>query len=155
MTANGSALDLALEGADKVVYFTHDYTSMCPDKNDFLVGTSKLAKKHGVKSLVAVCPIEHNLAYTEDQNRSHVQVSKDAQLSALEHNKAISILNTDLVFSNGPTHLLHYIAQKVASGKIPRGFLQEDVSFNPIHSDDVSKAVSHLIANPSHGHWAL
>jgi len=74
MAGNGSSLDIAMEGADKVVYFTHDYTSMCPDKNDFLVGTSKLAKKHGVKNLVAVCPVEHDLAYTEDQTRSWVQM---------------------------------------------------------------------------------
>lgn len=48
LTSNGASLEMAMEGADKVVYFTHDYTSMCPDKNDFLVGTSKIAKKLGV-----------------------------------------------------------------------------------------------------------
>ena len=79
MTASGSHLDVALEGADKVVYFTHDYTSLCPDKNDFLIGTSKLAKKHGVKSLVAVCPVEHDMAYTEAETQSWVQVRQAAE----------------------------------------------------------------------------
>lgn len=144
-----------MEGADKIVYFTHDYTSMCPDKNDYLVGTARLAKKHGVKSLVAVCPVEHNLAYTENKTMSHVEVAQEAQQKALDANKSMSILNTDLVFSNGPTHMLHYIAHRVQSGDIPRGFLQDDVKFNPVHSDDVARAVSHLMSNPAHGLWAL
>jgi len=144
-----------MEGADKVVYFTHDYTSMCPDKNDFLVGTAKLAKKHGVKSLAAVCPLEHDMAYTEDQNRTWVQVRQDAEQSALSFNKNMAILNTDLVFSNGPAHMLHYMAQKSAGGKIPRGFLQDDVCFNPVHSDDVAEAVAHVLATHSHGQFAV
>ena len=79
MTASGSHLDVALEGADKVVYFTHDYTNLCPDKNDFLIGTSKLAKKHGVSSLVAVCPVEHDMAYTEAETKSWVEVRHAAE----------------------------------------------------------------------------
>jgi uncharacterized protein YbjT (DUF2867 family) len=155
ITSNGASLEMAMEGADKVVYFTHDYTSMCPDKNDFLIGTSKLAKKLGVKSLVAVCPVEHDMAYTEDANRSWVQVRQDAEKTALQSSNALTILNTDLVFSNESTHLLHYIAQCVNKGKIPRGFLQGDVNFKPVHSDDVANAVAHMIANPGHGQFAL
>lgn len=44
-------------------------------------------------------------------------------MTALDQSKALTILNTDLVFSDGPTHLLQYVAQCVAAGKIPRGFL--------------------------------
>jgi uncharacterized protein YbjT (DUF2867 family) len=152
---NGAALDIAMEGADKVVYFTHDYTSMCPDKNDFLVGTAKLAKKHGVKSVAAVCPVEHDMAFTEDQNRTWVQVRQDAEQSALSYNKNMTILNTDLVFSDEPTHMLHYMAQKSATSKIPRAFLQNDVHFNPVHSEDVANAVAHVLANPGHGQFAV
>lgn len=67
----------------------------------------------------------------------------------------MSILNTDLVYGNDATHLVHYIAQCVNKGKIQRGFLQDDVHFNPIHSDDVSSAVAHLLENPTHGQFAL
>lgn len=123
LTSNGAALDIALEGADEFVYFTHDYLSMTPDKNDFLVGTSKLARKHGVKSMVAVCPVEHDMAYTEDVKRSWVQVRQDAEQTALDCHQGLSILNTDLVFSDRPTHMLHYIAQCVEKGKIARPFL--------------------------------
>ena len=59
-------LDLALEGAKDVVYFTHDYFANTPDKNNFIQATAKLSKKHGVERLVAVCPVEHELFYTED-----------------------------------------------------------------------------------------
>jgi hypothetical protein len=50
-----------------VIYFTHDYFANAADKNSFIQGTAKIAKKHGVEKLVAVCPIEHELYYTEDQ----------------------------------------------------------------------------------------
>ena len=105
LTTNGAALDIALEGADKVVYFTHDYTSLVADKNDFLVGTAKLAKKHGLESVVAVCPVEHDMAFTEEINKSWVQVRQEAELKALEQSKNLTILNTDLVFAEQPTHL--------------------------------------------------
>ncbi len=86
ITTNGQALDIALEGADKVVYMTHDYTSLVSCKNNFLVGTAKLAKKHGVKNLVAVCPVEHDLAYTESDTGDWIYVRHEAELSALTEN---------------------------------------------------------------------
>ena len=76
---SGSSLDIALEGANRVVYFTHNYTSMTSCKNNFLVGTSKLAKKHGVSSLTAVCPIEHDFAYTENLEKSWILQRKEAE----------------------------------------------------------------------------
>jgi len=105
--------------------------------------------------MVAVCPVEHDMAYTEHVSKTWVQVRQEAEQTALSHHKALTILNTDLVYSEGPTHLVHYIAQCVNNGKIPRGFLSNDVSFKPVHSDDVSSTVSHLLANPGHGQFAL
>ena len=40
-----ATLDLALEGAHDVLYFTHDYLAMTGDKNNFLTQTAKSAKK--------------------------------------------------------------------------------------------------------------
>ena len=74
ITTNGAALDIALEGADKMVYFTHDYTSLVACKNNFLVGSAKLAKKHGISNMVAVLPVEHDMAYTEDEKRTWVEI---------------------------------------------------------------------------------
>lgn len=38
-------MDVALEGAEEVVYFTHDYFAMSADKNDFLKSTANSCKK--------------------------------------------------------------------------------------------------------------
>ena len=56
-TVNVKDLEIAMEGADKLVYCTHDYVSMAPCKNAFLVATSKLAAKQGA-GMVALSPIE-------------------------------------------------------------------------------------------------
>jgi hypothetical protein len=66
LTNTAKELGTALEGAENLVYFTHDYPSMSGDKNNFLVATATLAKNHGVKNTVAVCPIEHDLASSEE-----------------------------------------------------------------------------------------
>jgi hypothetical protein len=110
LTANGASLDLGLEGAENVVYFTHNYTSMCPDKNDFLVGTAKLTKKHGIRNAVAVLPVEHDLAYTDHATKSWVEVRTDAEQQARSINPNMSLLSTSLVFADGPTGLIHYMA---------------------------------------------
>ena len=110
ITTNGAALDIALEGAQKIVYFTHDYTSLVSDKNNFLIGTAKLAKKHGVSNMVAVCPIEHDMTYTEDINKTWVQVRQEAEQTALQQFKALTILNTDIVYSDKPTHFVQAVA---------------------------------------------
>lgn len=38
-------LDIALEGAQHVVYFTHDYFANSSDKNNFIQATARVAKK--------------------------------------------------------------------------------------------------------------
>ena len=62
-----------------MVYVTHDYTSLVACKNNFLVGTAKLAKKHRVKNTVAVCPVEHDLAYTEVDGKTWIEVRREAE----------------------------------------------------------------------------
>ena len=66
LTNSAKELEVAMEGAENLVYFTHDYPSMTGCKNNFLLAAAKLAKRHGVKNTVAVCPIEHDLASSED-----------------------------------------------------------------------------------------
>lgn len=63
---SGMTLEKSLEDAEHLLYFTHDYTAMSSGKNNFLEATAKLAKKHGAKSMLAVCPVEHDLAYSEN-----------------------------------------------------------------------------------------
>lgn len=132
MTRNAQALDIALEGADKVLYFTHDYTNMTSDKNNFLVGTAKLAKKHGVDNMVAVCPVEHDFAYSETGD-SWVQKRQEAEKEALSANGNLSILSTDLVYGEDASHMVHFMQQCAMAGKINGNFLSGSATFQPVH----------------------
>lgn len=40
---------------------------MTSDKNKFIQASAKLSKKHGVEKLIAVCPIENEMYYSEDE----------------------------------------------------------------------------------------
>ena len=78
-TTNAVDLGVALEGAEHLVYLTHDHVSMASCKNNFLLATAKLAKKQGIKNMVAVCPIEHDLAYTEHESKCFVTQRKEIE----------------------------------------------------------------------------
>jgi hypothetical protein len=52
---------------------------MASCKNNFLLATAKLAKKQGIKNMVAVCPIEHDLAYTEHESKCFVTQRKEIE----------------------------------------------------------------------------
>ena len=111
MTQTAANIEIALEDAEDVVYFTHDYVTKCGDKNNFLVATSKMAKKVGVKKLISICPIEHELFYTEE-NKTPQQLRQEAQLKALNENGNQAIVNTNVVFGKD-TYLIQYMAQCV------------------------------------------
>ena len=81
MARSVDSLSLNLEGAKDVIYFTHDYVTMSSDKNSHLQAVAQLAKKQG-NNLVAVCPIESDLAWTED-DQSYVEKTKEAEEAAL------------------------------------------------------------------------
>ena len=117
LTSNLGSLEIGIEGADQVVYFTHDYTSMTSCKNNTLVATSQVAKKLGVSNLVAVCPVEHDMAVSEDEN-TWIEKRQEAEAQALDSNSKMSILNTDLVYGSDATHLVHYMHQCAFAGKI-------------------------------------
>ena len=107
LTRSAGHINLALEGAQDVVYFTHDYFTMSSDKNSHLEAAARLTKKHGVKNFVAVTPFEHDLVWSEDET-SHWQKSQDAIQSALQHNSNTTLLKTNLAF--GPsTHFIHLL----------------------------------------------
>jgi len=104
-TSTGLELNLALEGAKNLVYFTHDYVSMTGCKNNFLEATAKLAKKHGIKNTVALCPLEHDFAYSDDDNKSFVEIRKESEQKALDANPSLSLLTTDLIYGRDPSYL--------------------------------------------------
>lgn len=102
---------MALEGAQNLVYFTHDYVSMTGCKNNFLVASAKLAKKHGISNPIAVCPIEHDFAHSDDENKDFIAVRQEAEQKAMDANSELSLLTTDLVYGPQPSYLFHYMAQ--------------------------------------------
>jgi len=128
---------------------------MTSDKNNFLVATSKLAKKHGVSSLVAVAPVEHDLAYSEHDTKSWVELRAEAEATALAANKNLTILSSDLVFGSREGYLTPYIAQSAFAGKLPASFFNEAAKFSPIHYEDLARAIAHKLENAGHGQFAV
>ena len=106
--SNLGSLEIGMEGADKVVYFTHDYFSMTSCKNNTLGAAADIAKKLGVSNMVAVCPVEHDMAFSDDA-QSWIEKRQEAEQRALDRNSKLSILSTDLVYGSGPSHLVHYM----------------------------------------------
>ena len=143
-----------MEGADEVVYFTHDYTSMVSCKNNSLVATSQLAKKLGVQNLVAVCPVEHDLASSEEA-LTWIEKRQEAEEKALSANSRMSLLNTDLVYGSDPTHLVHYMHQCAVAGKIQAPFHSESAKFQPVHHDDLTRAVATCMDSAPNGQFAV
>jgi len=82
LARNVQSIELGLQGAQEALYFTHDYVTMSSDKNAHLLAASRLAKKHGIKNFVAVCPFEHDLAWSED-DKNFVEKTRDAEDESL------------------------------------------------------------------------
>jgi hypothetical protein len=99
-----------------------------------------LAKKHGVKKFVAVCPIEHELYWSEDKH-TPIEVRDEAQQKALQANSNMTILNSNLVFGKD-SYLLHYMTQCVAAGKISKSIGgSKGFHYKPISGEDLTTAV--------------
>lgn len=146
MVQTATNLDLGLEGAQDVVYFTHDYFASSSDKNSYIQATAKLAKKHGVKKMVAVCPIEHELYWSED-NHTPLEVRDESQLKALQSNDRMTILNTNIVYGRD-SYIAHYITQCAANGKISKAIGgSTKYQYKPVHSEDLATAVQTALAH--------
>lgn len=109
-TTNANDLKIAMEGAQNVVYLTHDYVTMTSDKNNFLVATAKIAKMHGVKNMVALCPIEHDLAYSEEAGKDFIAMRQESEAEALTANPKMSLMTSDLVYGEDAQYIFHYMA---------------------------------------------
>lgn len=154
MLSNVGSLEVNMEGADKVVYMTHDYFSMSSCKNNTLVATAKTAKKLGVGNVVAVCPVEHDMAHSDDA-QSWIEKRQEAEQHALSAHGKMSILNSDLVYGPDATHLVHYMHQCAMAGKIKASFLSDDAKFKPVHSGDLANAVAKAMDTGRAGQFAV
>lgn len=151
-TTSVQTLDAALEGSQHLVYFTHDYTSMTGCKNNFLQVTSSLAKKHGVQSMVAVCPVEHDFAYTEGE-KTFIEERNEAEQKALQANGKLTLLRPNLVFGDHATYMVHYMTQCAMTGKAPAAMVNKQASFQykPVHHDDLARAIQTSLNNGLNG----
>ena len=66
-----------------------------------------MAKKLGVKDVVAVCPVEHDMAFSDD-SKSWIEKRQEAEQEAISAHPKMQILSTDLVYG-GSSHLVHYM----------------------------------------------
>lgn len=155
MARTVQSIDLSLEGASDVLYFTHDYSTMSSDKNAHLEAVAKLTKKHGVSNVVAVCPIEHDLAWSEDDHTFY-QKTNEAEANAVSSNPNLTLFKTNLTF--GPhTHLIHFLTQCAIVGKSPYSNILGASKFKyaPIHTDDVTSAVGSALQGGHAGRFTL
>ena len=138
---SGKAVEYALEGADTVVYFTHDYLSMTHDKNDVLKRTAISCSRVGAGNLIAVCPVELDLHYSEDKQTA-VEKRNEAEHEALAAFENTALLRSNVVFG-AETHLLHYLTQCAFAGRVPKGLGgASSFSFHPVHSDDLATCIT-------------
>lgn len=156
MARSAQSIDLGLEGAKEVVYFTHDYYTMSSDKNSHLIAAARLTKKHGVKNFVAVCPMEQDLAWSEDPKNFYEKVVESEQ-SAIETNPSMTLLRSNLAFG-GQSHLIHFLAQCALVGKCPYKNLlagEKEHMWAPIHTSDIASAVGSALQGSAHGKYTL
>ena len=148
MVQTAANLEIGLEGATDVVYFTHDYFANASDKNNFIQATARLSKKHGAQRLVAVCPIEHELYWTEDK-QTVLELRDNAQMAAISNFGNTTILNANLVFGRD-SYVTHYITQCASVGKIPKAIgSSKKFQYKPVSSDDLATAVQAALTRTS------
>ena len=156
LARNVQSIELALEGAKEALYFTHDYCSMASDKNSHLLAASKLAKKHGIANLVAVCPFEHDLAWSEEE-KNFVEKAKDAEDESLQTLSSLTVLKPNLAF--GPeSHLIHFLTQCAIVGKSPYANLvgkSSSFKYAPIHTDDIASTVGEALEGTRAGRFSV
>lgn len=96
--------------------------------------------------MVAVCPIEHDMYYTEDEV-SPAEKKLQAQYDAVGVFNPTNIINTNLVYGEG-SYLIHYMSQCAMAGKIPYSLGRAGrFQFNPVHTDDIANAINHSLSN--------
>ena len=155
MARSAASIDINIEGATDVVYFTHDYFTMASDKNAHLQIASQLCKKHGVENFVAVTPIEHDLAWSED-DESYYQKAVEAEQITLQNNPNATILRTNLTF--GPeSHLIHFLSQCALTGKCPYKNLiaQNKFNFAPVYTDELAFIVGQALDSTTPGRYSV
>lgn len=104
--------------------------------------------------MVAVCPVEHDMTASES-GQTWIEARQEAEQKALAANAKMSILNTDLVFGDQPSHMIHYMTQCAFAGKIQQAFTSEAAKFKPVGQSDLTKAIASSMDSNLTGQFAL
>ena len=129
---------------------------MSSDKNSHLEVVARLTKKHGVSNFVAVCPFEHDLAWSEDEKSFNEKV-EESEAKALISNPKMTLLKTNLAFGK-ESHFIHFLTQCAIVGKAPyKNLVAKEANFHyaPIHTDDIAAAAGDALASGKGGKWNL
>lgn len=97
---NTKALEIALEGAKDVIYFTHDYFSLSHGKNDLLRATAKACRDNKVKNLVSVCPIEYDMYTSDNSLKDSIKLRTEAEADAFSSFPTMTLLRPNLVYGD-------------------------------------------------------
>ena len=89
-----------IKGSDTVVFFSHDYFSMVPDKNDQLLQAAKIAKEYKIKNFIGITPVEYINYQKMDISDHPVRELNDTINKALEINQNAIFITPDLVFGS-------------------------------------------------------
>ena len=99
-----------------------------------------------MNKLVAVCPIEHELFWSEDKH-TPLEVRDQAQQKALDTFDKMTILNSNGVFGKD-SYLCHYMAQCAHVGKINKSIGgSKNFQYKPVSSEDLAAAVESALSN--------
>ncbi len=144
---NYASLEIALEESENVVYFTHDYLSYAHDKNSLLVSTANACKEVGAKKLMAVCPIEMDMYWTEDGSDPMVPRNESVAKARKAFPDMVDF-RTNLIFGNY-SYFMRYLEQSCIAGKIsPELNSRSDpTKYHPLHYDDMFNAIKEVGQN--------
>lgn len=112
--------------------------------------TARAASTVGVEKLVAVCPIEYDMYYTENyENPVDTRNEAEAEAKALFPN--LTILRPNLVFGNY-SYTLRYLEQSVLAGKVPIALCNDKdyTKYAPVHYDDLFTVIKKTLDSESY-----
>jgi hypothetical protein len=101
--ATRDQIEMALTGADQLVFFYNDYFAMTGSKEQWLLSAVESAKKVGVKKVVAVAPIENDFYYTEGKDIDEKR--NEAFQKAHDTLPGLTILRANIVYGTHNYHL--------------------------------------------------
>ena len=144
---NSKALSVGVEGSKVVLYFTHDYLSMTHSKNQYLKATAQAAREGGVEKLIAVCPIEYDLYYTEDYENPETE-RLEAEQAAFDAFPNMVLLRPNLTFGDY-SYFVRYLQQSVLNGTVSKDVASESdyTKYYPVHLDDLTTVMREINSN--------